>query len=126
MGALAAGVLVVVAVVGGVLLFAGDGDDEASLPEPRPVDSAAAASIQESLDALGEPAGDTERDQMRSQLGPPDGFSISEYVDEDGNITRREQWFYYEIRTVFEYSDGRLVANLPIQSSYGDFLYRPH
>jgi hypothetical protein len=74
---------------------------------------------------LGADTGGSDLDQMRGIAGLPDGFTIALETDDEGTTTRREEWFYYEIRTVFEFVDGRLVSNLPIESKYGQFYLAP-
>jgi hypothetical protein len=117
------GVAAVVALVLGVgavalLLIIGGGGDAADDAEVEPE---VVAALQSAVDAFGELEGEADIAQVRSAMGPPDAFTIAHEVADDGTATRREEWFYYELRTVFEFADGRLVSNLPVESSYGDF-----
>ncbi|MCA9824732.1 MAG: zinc ribbon domain-containing protein [Dehalococcoidia bacterium] len=122
LAAIAAGVVILAGAVVAVVLLAGGGDDSDDIfADPGDVEDSTIASISASLGLLGQPEGETEQDQMRSLMGPPDGFTVTEDVDEAGNVSRREEWFYYEIRTVFEYAGGKLVSSLPLESSYDDF-----
>lgn len=108
-GGIAAG-LVVVAVAAVVLLNANDDGQEGALAAaPESV-----LRVQEILDSLPDLEGETDLDQMRALLGPPDAFTIFEEPRPDGTTSRTEEWFYYEFYSVYEFVDGKLVANLPL------------
>jgi hypothetical protein len=119
-----AGVAAVVALVLGagavVLLVMGGGESETAADDAE-VEPGVVAALQSAVDALGDVEGETDIEQVRSAMGPPDAFTIAHEVADDGTATRREEWYYYDLRTVFEFVDGRLVSNLPVESSYGDF-----
>ncbi|GMV86056.1 MAG: hypothetical protein AMXMBFR80_19110 [Dehalococcoidia bacterium] len=108
-GGIAAGLAIVA--VGAVVLLTGDDDGH------EPAIAAPPESVlrtQGILDSLPDLEGETDLDQMRALLGPPDAFSI--FLDQyaDGSTARREEWFYYEFYSMYEFVDGRLVANLPL------------
>lgn len=79
------------------------------------IDDAVVADLDERFASLPVPTGETDRDQIREMLGPPDAFELSwESVGEDPEAIRYETWFYYELLTAYEFADGALIANLPI------------
>lgn len=101
------GVVAGVAVlVGAFLLLGGGGDDEPPVPDQL-------AAVQEILDSLPSLEGQTDADQMRSLLGPPDAFTIA-LEEGDSGVVRREEWFYYELLAMYAFVDGRLTLNLPL------------
>jgi len=113
----------VVAVVGAgaflLLRGGGDGGDQASLEfrEPGAIDPARVAELQKIADTLPQAKGSTDRDQVESLMGPPDAFSISFDQAEGGSsatIVRYETWFYFDIQTAFEFVDGDLLSNMPV------------
>lgn len=62
--------------------------------------------------------------QLRALLGLPDAFTIAFEPRDDGSLTRREQWFYYDLSTVFELVDGALIWDLPLDAEVA-FLVHP-
>lgn len=105
----------------------GGGGDDALTPLDFPdidveIDEALVAQLEEVVDALPEPLGDNDRDQIRSMIGLPDTFTISferSGEEGDGPLVRYETWYYYELVTAFEFADGTLVSNLPIEAVEG-------
>lgn len=65
-------------------------------------------------DGTGEDAGD-----LRSLVGPPDAFIIAFEPLEDGSLSRREDWIYYDLATSFELVDGTLIADRPLDAETG-------
>jgi hypothetical protein len=108
-GGIAAGLVVVA--IAAVFLLSGNDDrqDDALVAAPESV-----LRVQEILDSLPDLEGETDLDQMRALLGPPDAFTIFEEPRADGTRSRTEEWFYYELYSVYEFADGKLVANLPL------------
>jgi len=81
------------------------------------IDEAVVAQMEDALAALPEPIGDNDRDQIRSMIGLPDAFTISferSGEDGDGPLVRYETWYYYELLTAYEFADGALISNLPM------------
>ena len=81
------------------------------------IDEAVVAQMEDALAALPEPIGDNDRDQIRSMIGLPDAFTISferSGEDGDGPLVRYETWYYYELITAYEFADGALISNLPM------------
>lgn len=84
---------------------------------PGPVDSQLTAALRPTAAGMPAGTGDTDRDQLRSLAGPPDAFSISFEQDDGGKstrIVRYETWYYFELQTAFEFADGDLLSNMPI------------
>jgi hypothetical protein len=108
----AGGVFAGLAVVAAGFFFLSGGDSED--PAPPAPDAGSVARVQATLDSLPGLEGATDLEQTRSLLGPPDAFTI--FLDQypDGSTARREEWFYYELYSLYEFVDGRLVANLPL------------
>ena len=78
--------------------------------------------MEDAVAALPEPIGDNDRDQIRSMIGLPDAFTISferSGEEGDGSLVRYETWYYYELLTVYEFADGALISNLPMDSVDG-------
>lgn len=108
----AGGALLGLAVVAaGLFWLSGSEADDPALPT---ADAASVARVQSTLDSLPALEGATDLEQLRSLLGPPDAFTIFGDQSPDGSTARREEWFYYELYSVYEFVDGRLVANLPL------------
>jgi hypothetical protein len=88
--------------------------------EPSPPSEPPAAlsddNPQAALDRLPDPPGDDDAEQIRSLLGLPDAFTIAFEPQADGSSSRREQWFYYDLSAVFEFVDGTILWNLPLDS----------
>jgi hypothetical protein len=103
-------VLVAVVVLGG-----GGGEDGRGGPAAPSADDRVIAS--ELVASLPPVSGETDREQMRSLAGPPDAFTVSLETYDDGTTVRREEWFYYDLRSVYEFADGALVSNLPLDAS---------
>ena len=133
--AAAAAAVILVAGIGSFLAFSSGGDDkQAGSDEPSPtavrpldlvsVDPAVVERLEEIIADMPEPSGQTDREQFRSLLGPPEAFTIAIEVDDQGISRRREEWFYYDLRSVYEFVDGTLVANLPIEAEH-QFLILP-
>ena len=106
------------------LTACGGGDDTAlDFPDiDAEIDEALVAQLEEVVDALPEPLGDNDRDQIRSMIGLPDTFTISYErggEEGDGALVRYETWYYYELVTAFEFADGALVSDLPIETVEG-------
>jgi hypothetical protein len=81
------------------------------------IDEALVAQMEDAVAALPEPIGDNDRDQIRSMIGLPDAFTISferSGEDGDGPLVRYETWYYYELLTAYEFADGALISNLPM------------
>jgi ribosomal protein L40E len=109
----AAGVVVVAVIAVLVLVLAGGGgDEEASGQEP--VSAEVTNQLSLAVASLPDAEGDTDLEQMRSLLGPPDAFTLALEVADDGQQSRREEWFYYDLLSVYEFVDGSLVSNLPL------------
>jgi hypothetical protein len=86
------------------------------------VDAALVAQMEDAIAALPEPIGDNDRDQIRSMIGLPDAFTISferSGEDGDGPLVRYETWYYYELLTAYEFADGALISNLPMDAVDG-------
>ena len=103
-GAIATALAVVAAALGAFLLR---GDDES-------VDGQVVRDIQAILDGLPHLEGETDLQQMRSLLGPPDAFTIFLERLDDGRSARREEWFYFDYYSVYSFLDGKLQTNLPL------------
>ena len=95
----------VIAAMAGLLLLRG-GDEG--------VDGEVVRDIQAILDGLPQLDGQTDIEQMRSLLGPPDAFTIFLEQAEDGSKARREEWYYFEYYSVYSFLDGNLELNLPL------------
>lgn len=108
----AGGILAGLAVVAAGLVWLSRGNGEA--PALPAADAGSVARVQATLDSLPGLEGATDLDQLRSLLGPPDAFTIFLDQYDDGSTARREEWFYYEFYSLYEFVDGRLVANLPL------------
>lgn len=76
----------------------------------------ASGELQDALDRLPDPSGDDDAEQIGSLLGLPDAFTIAFEPQADGSSSRREQWFYYDLSTVFEFVDGTILWNLALDS----------
>lgn len=122
--AIGLGVAALVA-AGGFFLLRGGGDDDdngadeptLTFAEPAPIDRAVVTDLQKVADAMPKATGETDRDQVESLMGLPDAFAISFEQDEGGKserIVRYETWFYFDIQTAFEFADGDLLSNMPI------------
>ena len=74
------------------------------------------AELQAIVDRLPAVAGDDDIAQLRSLLGSPDAFTIAFEAADDGTASRREQWFYYDLSTMFEFVDGDLSWDLPLDA----------
>jgi len=86
------------------------------------IDAALVAQMEEAIAVLPEPIGDNDRDQIRSMIGLPDAFTISferSGEDGDGPLVRYETWYYYELLTTYDFADGALISNLPMDSVDG-------
>lgn len=116
-------VLGVAAAAGYFLLTGGDGEEKAGLDfaRPAPIDRAFVADLQKLADTLPKPSGETDRDQVRSLLGDPDTFELAfePASAESDRLVRRETWFYFDMLSAFEFVDGDLIANLPIDDVSG-------
>ncbi len=88
-------------------------------PVPQPPSPEVVASLAAALSGLPPASGDSDLEQMRSLMGPPDAFSLMLEPQDGAAPVRREEWYYYEIATVFEFADGKLVANLPLDENQG-------
>lgn len=114
---LAAGLVVLVA-AGGVFAwrFLGGSDDGTlHFAAPPKVDRAIVAALDQRFASLPHPAGENDRDQVRDLMGIPDAFIISwESIGAEPEPVRYETWFYYELLSAFEFADGQLISNLPI------------
>ncbi|MGE0601826.1 MAG: hypothetical protein AB7J35_20510 [Dehalococcoidia bacterium] len=108
----------VVAAAGAWLLFAG-GSSEAP-----PVDDRVVADIESVLAGLPHAEGETDIDQMRSLLGPPDAFTLFLESDAEGHTGRREEWYYFDYLSVYSFLDGKLETNLPLADA-ADFTVLP-
>lgn len=98
------------------MLLAGDGEEvvgptipviAAVTPDPSVV-----AALQPVLAGMPEPEGDTDRDQVRSLLGPPDSLEISFELADGGKgdrLIRYETWYYFELLSAFEFADGDII-----------------
>jgi hypothetical protein len=75
------------------------------------------SAMRELLAELPAAEGATEREQIRSMLGMPDAFVVS-YE----RAIRYETWHYYAAASSFEFSNGRLVTNLPLDEVKGPSL----
>ena len=107
--------LVIVAVgAAGVYSFVLSRSGEDDVASPQVV-----ASLAEAVSDLPPTSGDSDIEQIRSLLGPPDAFALMLEPQEGGAPLRREEWYYYEIDSVFEFADGKLVANLPLDENQG-------
>lgn len=119
-------VVVVLLVSGGDGGDGGDGGVEPSsltLPDIEvEIDEALVGQLEEAIADLPEPIGENDRDQVRSMIGLPDAFTISierSGEEGDGPIVRYETWFYYELVTAYEFADGALISNMPIEPVEG-------
>jgi hypothetical protein len=110
----------------------GGGEDEGGAATPGPplvlpdidveIDEALVAQMEDAVAALPDPLGDNDRDQIRSMIGLPDAFTISferSGEDGDGPLVRYETWYYYELNTAYEFADGALISNLPMDAVDG-------
>lgn len=133
---IAAGVVAALALVAVVafLLFGGGGGEEAGgerleLPDvPVTIDPAQLSRFQAIADTLPEPQGETDRDQLRSLIGPPDTFTITferAGADGSGPTVRYETWFYYDLGTAYEFADGGFVQDMPMTLTGGPVLLPP-
>lgn len=105
--------LVVIAVaVAGAYSFSllRGGDDDVVSPQ-------LVASLEDVFSVIPAASGDSDLEQMRSLLGPPDAFTLMLEPQEGGEQVRREEWYYYDLLSVFEFADGKLVANLPLEKT---------
>lgn len=113
----AAAVVVVLAGVVAFVAFDRGSDDSSELDfaaAPK-VDDDVVADLDKRFAALPKAEGENDRDQIRDMLGPPDAFTVSwESVGEEPEPVRYETWFYYELLTAYEFADGALIANLPV------------
>ena len=101
-------------------LPAGDEGPATSVASPT---TAVSTQLQSAIAALPLAEGETDLEQMRSLLGPPDAFTLELDVTGADGESRREEWFYFELLSVYEFVDGRLVSNLPLEE--GGFLIAP-
>jgi len=100
----------------------GGGEEKAVVPSiPAPVavapNPAVVAALQSIVGRMPAPTGATERDQVRSLLGPPDSFEISFELADGGTsdrLIRYEIWYYFELLSAFEFADGDIIANMPV------------
>jgi len=83
-----------------------------------PDQAALAADLQGIVDRLPDTTGD-DADDLRQLVGPPDAFIIAFEPLEDGSLSRREEWIYYDLATSFELVDGTLVADRPLDAEAG-------
>ncbi|MEE8472262.1 MAG: hypothetical protein V3S82_03730, partial [Dehalococcoidia bacterium] len=90
-----------------------------SMPAPPPPSPEVVASLATALSGLPPASGDSDLEQMRSLIGPPDAFALTLEPRDGAAPVQREEWYYYEIGTVFEFADGKLVANLPLDENQG-------
>ncbi len=88
-----------------------------SFGPPGAVDPKLSAALQGVAAALPSPTGATDRDQIRSLLGPPDTFEVAfEPASADAEqLVRRETWVYLDLTTAYEFIDGDLLTNLPAE-----------
>ena len=92
------------------------------------VSPALLAAVGDAAAKLPEPVGATDRDQLRSMIGPPDTFTLSferSGAQGDGPLVRYENWFYYDLDTEYEFADGALIANLPMTTPVGTTILPP-
>jgi len=62
------------------------------------------------------------RQEILSQLGPPDAFSL-EWQELEGRRVRWEEWSYFDFRSRFDFVDGELVWTLDIDPAPDGTLY---
>lgn len=120
----AVGVVVFLAVGGGVLAVfllggggGGDNADSLSFPEVDAPDAALVARLNETYASLPTGEGATDLEQVRSLVGAPDAFQVSFErggAAGDGAEVRYETWYYFDLQSAFEFADGKLIGNLPI------------
>ena len=82
------------------------------------------AELQAIVDRLPEAVGEDDASEMRSLIGPPDAFTVAFERTDDGAVSRREEWFYYDLATVFEFVDGAVLWDWPLDAEV-DFLVHP-
>ena len=71
-----------------------------------------AAEIGAIVERLPESNGGGDAAELSLLAGPPDAFTIAFEPADDGSVSRREQWFYYDLATAFEFADGGLLAQV--------------
>jgi hypothetical protein len=90
-------------------------------PEFPGIDS---AELQAVIEGLPEAATNDDVGRMRSLMGSPDTFDISFEPSDDGSVHRRETWVYYDLGAAFEFVDGALVWDGPLDDE-APFLIHP-
>ena len=92
-----------------------------------PVNQGVVDQIGELIDVPNAP-GENDREEIRALAGPPDVFVVSYEVvgGEDertgGTVVRYETWVYLDFLTAFEFADGQLINNLPVEDVAGPSL----
>ena len=72
------------------------------------------------------PYAETAAAQLRLTLGPPDLFRISYEAsgdEADALPDRFETWVYYDILTAFEFRNGELIADGPVEELAGTAIF---
>lgn len=119
----AGGLVAVAALVAtATVTLLGSGGEQAigpTIPVPAAVtpDAGIVAAIQPVLQAMPALVGDTDREKVRSILGTPDAFEVSFELDEGGRSDRPlryETWYYFELQAAFEFVDGDILSNMPV------------
>jgi hypothetical protein len=85
--------------------------------EAAPLDEAVVgAEIVDAAAVLPPSTSGDDRDQVRAVLGVPDAFILAFEPGPDGSTQRREEWYYLERQTGFEFVDGRVLTLLPLEA----------
>ena len=121
-GSTVAAVAIVAIGIIAFLVFGGDeggGDDiidsGLTFAEPATLGDTAKANLAAALNALPEPTGDTDAEQLHSVLGPPDVFQLwFEPVNGGGAATRSETWYYLDLEVSYEFRNGGLLFTIPM------------
>lgn len=90
-----------------------------TIPMPTAVsaDAETVAALQRVLRGIPAPAGETDREQVKSLLGNPGAFEVSFELADGGRgerMIRYETWFYFELGSAFEFADGDVIGNMPV------------
>ena len=131
------------AILGGVVLFVGvvavaallvlrgggdDGDGRGDVggglvfEAPVELSARAKADLAAAVAALPEPVGDTDAEQIRSILGPPDVFQLWFDPLDGGGAARSEVWYYLNLEVSYEFRDGVLLFTIPMEDVGGLLL----
>jgi hypothetical protein len=96
----------------------GPAQTESEYPLADAVFEEAGVSLEEALAVSPE----DRRQEILSQLGPPDAFSL-EWQELEGRQVRWEEWSYFDFRSRFDFVDGELVWTLDIDPAPDGTIY---